>query len=112
MVRLARRYGLSPVAQVLRVNYTALKHHLVASAAPQASRSDAIATEFVEVPMTASPSGLQWVIELEDREGLKLTLRLAQGDRVAALALAQGLWRQRSWFSSRRKCACCWRSSR
>src|ERR1022692_3369774 len=62
MVRLARRYGLSPVAQVLRVNYTALKHHLVAAAVPQAPQSGAIAAEFVEVPMTASPSGLQWVI--------------------------------------------------
>ena len=95
MVRLARRYGLSPVAQVLRVNYTALKHHLVASAAPQAPQSGAMAAEFVEVPMTACPNS-QWVIELEDRQGSKLTLRLAQSDRAAALALAQGLWRQRS----------------
>jgi hypothetical protein len=56
MVRLARRYGLSRVAQVLRVNYTALKHRLVATAAAQAPRSGAIAAEFVEVPMTACPS--------------------------------------------------------
>src|ERR1035441_6612950 len=41
MVRLARRYGLSRVAQVLRVNYTGLKHHLVASSARQAPRTDA-----------------------------------------------------------------------
>jgi hypothetical protein len=95
MVRLARRYGLSRVAQVLRVNYTALKRHLVATAAPQAPRSGAIAAEFVEMPMTACPNA-QWVIELEDREGWKLTLRLAQTDRAGALALAQGLWRQRS----------------
>ena len=96
MVRLARRYGLSPVAQVLRVNYTALKHHLVASTVAQAPRSGAIAAEFVEVPLRACPSGSQWVMELEDCEGSKLTLRLAQSDRAAALALAQGLWRQRS----------------
>jgi hypothetical protein len=96
MVRLARRYGLSPVAQVLRVNYTGLKHHLMASSAPQAPRTDALAAEFVEVPITACPGGPQWVIELEDREGWKLTLRLAQTDSPGALALAQGLWRQRS----------------
>jgi hypothetical protein len=96
MVGLARRYGLSRVAQVLRVNYTGLKHHLVASSAPQAPRPDAIAAEFVEVPMTACPCGPQWIIELEDRAGSKLTLRLAQSDSAAALALAQGLWRQRS----------------
>src|ERR1039457_6284367 len=96
MVRLARRYGLSPVAQVLRVNDTALKRHLGATAAPQAPRSGALAAEFVEVPMSACPSGSPWVIELEDREGAKLTLRLAQTDSAGALALAQGLWRQRS----------------
>jgi anti-sigma-K factor RskA len=96
MVRLARRYGLSRVAQVLRVNYTALKRHLVATAAPQAPRSGAIAAEFVEVPMSTCPSGSPWVIELEDRKGSKLTLRLAQTDSAGALALAQGLWRQRS----------------
>lgn len=95
MVRLARRYGLSRVAQVLRINYTALKRRLVATAAAQAPRSGAIAAEFVEVPMTACPNS-QWVIELEDRQGSKLTLRLAQSDRAAALALAQGLWRQRA----------------
>lgn len=94
MVRLARRYGLSPVAQVLRVNYTTLKHHLAATTTPQAPGSRAIAAEFVEVPMTACPSGSQLVIELEDRAGSKLTLRLAQTDSAGALALAQGLWRQ------------------
>ncbi len=96
MVRLARRYGLSRVAQVLRVNYTGLKHHLAASSAPQAPRTEAIAPEFVEVPVTACPGGPHWVIELEDRAGWKLTLRLAQTQSAAALALAQGLWRQRS----------------
>jgi hypothetical protein len=96
MVRLARRYGLSRVAQVLRVNYTGLKHHLVTSSAPQAPRTNANAAEFVEVPIAACPGGPQWVIELEDRDGSKLTLRLAQTDSAAALALAQGLWRQRS----------------
>jgi hypothetical protein len=95
MVRLARRYGLSRVAQVLRVNYTALKHRLVATAAAQAPRSCAIAAQFVEVPMTACPNS-QWVIELEDRQSSKLTLRLAQSDSAGALALAQGLWRQRA----------------
>ena len=96
MVRLARRYGLSRVAQVLRVNYTGLKHHLVASSTPQGPPIDAIAAEFVEVPIAACPGGLQWVIELEDHDGSKLTLRLAQTDSATALALAQGLWRQRS----------------
>jgi hypothetical protein len=96
MVRLARHYGLSRVAQVLRVNYTGLKQHLVASSALQAPRTDALAAAFVEVPITACPGGPQWVLELEDRESWELTLRLAQTDSAAGLALAQGLWRQHS----------------
>jgi len=98
MATLARGHGLSPVAQALGVNYTALKRHLVASPAPEPSGAGAVPPGFVEVPVATWPpdqSG-QWVIELEDRRGLKLTLRLAQSDRVAALALAPGLWRHRS----------------
>jgi hypothetical protein len=96
MVTLAGDYGLSPVAQALSINYSALKRHLVASPPPQASRAGAWPPGFVEVPVAAWPSGAQWVIELEDRRGSKLTLRLAQSDSAAALALAQGLWRYRS----------------
>ncbi len=90
MATLARGYGLSPVAQALGVNYTALKRHLAASPVPEPSRAGALPPGFVEVPVATWPSGPQWVIELEDRRGSKLTLRLAQSDSVAALALAQG----------------------
>ena len=98
MVMLARDYGLSPVAQALNVNYTALKRHLVPYPTPIASAVGAKAPGFVEVPVSAWPAdpSPQWVVELEDRRGSKLTLRLAQGDHAAALALAQGLWRHRS----------------
>jgi hypothetical protein len=95
MVSLARRYGLSPVAQALKVNYMTLKQHLLASKTAQVSRSNPPAS-FVEVPLTGWPGGSQWVIELEDGGGSKLTVRLAQGDSASAVALAQGLWSQRS----------------
>lgn len=95
MVSLARRYGLSPVAQGLRVNYTALKQHLMASASAPRSKSGATAN-FVEVPLTGWPGGSQWVIELEDGKGSKLTLRLAQTDGAHVLAVVQGLWRHRA----------------
>jgi len=96
MVTLAREYGVSPVAQVLSVNYTALKRHMVVSPPAQAGGAGPLPARFVELPVRAWPSAPQWVIELEDHCGCKLTLRLAQGDRVAALALAQGLWRRRA----------------
>jgi hypothetical protein len=96
MVPLARHYGLSPVVQALRVNYNGLKRRLAARPPPEVSGADSVPAGFVEVPMTACPSGSQLVIELEERNGSKLTLRLAQTDSALALALAQGLWRQRS----------------
>ena len=92
MANLARAYGLSPVAQALSVNYTALKGHLVTSAATQAPGAGTGPAPFVEVPLPGWPEVPQWVIELEDRSGSKLTLRLTPGDRAAVLALAQGLW--------------------
>jgi hypothetical protein len=96
MATLAREYGLSPVAQALSVNYTALKGHLEVSAVAPASGTGTGPAPFVEVPVTGWPQAPPWVIELEDRGGSKLTLRLAPGDRAAVLALAQGLWRQRA----------------
>ena len=96
MVALAREHGLSPVAQALSVNYTALKRHLLATAAAPVAGASTVPGAFVEVPLAAWPAGAQWVIELEDRSGSKLTLRLAQSDGAAALALAQGLWGHRA----------------
>jgi hypothetical protein len=95
MVPLARRYGLSPVAQALKVNYTSLKRRLVAGRSLPASVPRA-APGFVEVPVNGWPGASQWLIELEDSYGCKLTLRMAPSDSVAALALAQGLWSHRA----------------
>ena len=96
MIPLARRYGVSPVAQALGVNYSGLKVHLVASASAPTSPTDVVSAQFVEVPLTARPDAPQWVIELEDRCGSRLTLRLAQSNSTTVLALAQGLWSCRS----------------
>jgi len=96
IIGLAGRYGVSPVAQVLKVNYTALKQRLVGTAPPAVARSGPVAAQFVEVPMSSCPNGSPWVIELEDRGGSKLTLRVGPNDRASAVALAQELWRHRS----------------
>jgi hypothetical protein len=99
MAALARTYGLSPVAHALNVNYTALKRRVVADGGAPPSGAGAVPAAFLEVPVKAwpqGPQGPQWVLELEDRCGSKLTLRLAQNDGAAALALAQGLWGNRA----------------
>ena len=96
MVPLARVHGVSPVAQALRINYTTLKNHLVADqgSAPRVADPDPV--WFVEVPVASWPCAPQWIIELEDRLGAKLTLRSAQGGSTEALAVAQGLWSARA----------------
>jgi hypothetical protein len=95
IVPLARAHGLSPVTQALRLNYTSLKRHVLASPSPSTG-SQVAGPGFIEVPVAPWAAGTQWVIELEDRIGSKLTLRLAQGGSAEALAMAQGLWRHRS----------------
>jgi hypothetical protein len=77
----------------LGVNYTALQRHVVPRGVGPAGPA---AAGFVEMPVPAWSPAPQWVLELEDRRGTKLTLRLAAGDQAAALALAQGLWGQRA----------------
>jgi hypothetical protein len=95
MVPLARAYGVSPVAQALGLNYTALKQRTLAEegVAPLAGRSGA---GFVEVAVPSWPShGAPWSLELEDGGGTKLRVRLVCGETTSVLKLAQGLWRQR-----------------
>ena len=96
LVPLARVHGVSPVAQALRLNYTALKRHLEAESASQVAKTVTAPARFVEVQVAPWAGGPPRVIELEDRLGAKLTLRLAPEDRPQFLALAQGLWRQRA----------------
>jgi hypothetical protein len=95
MVPLARAHGVGLVARALRVNYTGLKNHVL---------TDSVTTPlgvvsqpgFIELPITPGLAGSPAVIELEDRLGLKLTLRLVQGGNLEALALARELWRARA----------------
>ena len=96
MASLARSYGLSPVAQALRVNYSGLKRHRLAGPPPQGCGTGTGAPAFVEVPVGAWPGASQWVLELEERDGCKLTLRMPPSASAAVLALAQGLWRHRA----------------
>jgi hypothetical protein len=95
---LARAHGVSPVARALRVNYTTLKERTVGGANGSNRPVEKQADNFIEVPVaTLGPwsASSQWTIELEDRHGAKLTLRLAQAESATALELAQGLWSRR-----------------
>jgi len=96
MASLAREYGLNPVARSLGINYTALKRHLVGGATGPAAVGGTGSAAFLEVPMPVGSLNSGWVIELEDGCGHKLSLRVAQSDGAAVLAVAQGLWEQRA----------------
>jgi hypothetical protein len=93
IVPLAQAHGISPVARALGLNYTALQQHSVACGVPPPAGSPA--GGFVEVAAPLWPGGAPWSVELEDRNGAKVTVRLAGSEAGAVLALAQGLWRQR-----------------
>jgi len=96
IVPLAQSYGLSAVARALRLNYTALQSRCVEVARRAPMVADNSSEGFVEVAVSSWPGGAPWSIELEDRRGAKMTVRLAGGEAATVLAVAQGLWRQRS----------------
>ena len=95
MVPLAGAHGLSWVARALKVNYTGLKDHLLADSA--ATLLGVVGQPgFVELPLAQGVVAPSTVIELEDRLGLKLTVRLVPSGNSEALALARELWRARA----------------
>ena len=92
---LVRAHGLSPVAQALRLNYTALKRHVLTDSATTPLGVGG-QPGFVELPIAHGLVAPSTVIELEDHLSLKLTVRLVQGGHSEALALARELWRTRA----------------
>jgi hypothetical protein len=94
IVPLARVHGVSPIAQALRLNYTALKNRMVAG--PMGAAPGESAAGFVEASPVSWLAGPQYVLELQDRRGRKLTLQVARGGATELLVLAQGLWRDRA----------------
>ncbi len=98
IVPLARAHGVSPVARALGVNYTTLKERTVVGVNGVNRPVEKQPDGFIAVPVAAPgpwSASPQWTIELEDRQGAKLTLRLAQAESTTALELAQGLWSRR-----------------
>jgi len=89
--RLARKHGVSPVCRHVGLGYASLQKR-VAAAADESSQESADEGGFVELSaaqlLGGSPS--QTVLELSDRDGTRLTLRLAPGSEVDVLGLVQG----------------------
>jgi hypothetical protein len=90
--KLAGAFGIGRVARVLGVGYYALKER--AQAGCQPSRSGHPGAAFIELPLPAPIPRSDYVVELEDGRGAKMTLRLAPGSGSEVVALAQAFWRR------------------
>ena len=96
--KLARHYGVGRVQRALRLNYYNLKQRVAALSTPALEPVRAIPKNgppaFVEfrVPPTASVPPAAVIVEVEDRTGRKLTVRLAAAQGGEVVALARALW--------------------
>lgn len=91
---LARQHGLCRVLQALRLNYYDLKRRMEALPPPLPEPGHTLSKPspaFVELGVSPLVSA-GTILELEDRTGRKLTVRLASPQDGELLALARALW--------------------
>ena len=94
--KLARRYGVSRVQRALRLNYYDLKQRV--EELPEPIRPPAGSARkpprpaFVELGVPPSLVGAATILEVEDRTGRKLTVRLAAEHSGELVALARAVW--------------------
>ncbi len=95
-VRLARAHGVNPIARTLRLNYDALKSRLAGGERTRRKSSASASTPtFVEVGVETPLESAGCVIELEDRRGQTLRIRLARTNDLDLVNLAKALWQRR-----------------
>jgi hypothetical protein len=90
-VRLARVHGVSPVCRHVGLSYGTLRKRASARE-DEPTRAPAAEAGFVEVNAAQLLSGSpgQTVLELSERDGTRLTVRLAAGSEVDVLGLVEG----------------------
>ena len=90
-VGLTRTHGVSLVAVVLSLSYTALKQRAAAS-----TKRLEVTTQptFVEVGMVPAAMRSECTVELRDGSNCQMNIRLDAGATGALLALAQAFWRR------------------
>jgi hypothetical protein len=89
---LARQQGVFTVARALRLNYAALKKRAGVNAG---RRCQPKSVPFVELMMSNPEATSENVIELVNRQGARMTLRLRSPCRQAVVDLAEVFLRQR-----------------
>ena len=89
--RLAQVYGVSPVCRHVGLSHATLRKR-VSAREDEPTRAPAVEAGFVEVNAAELLSGspAQTVLELSERDGTRLTLRLAAGSEVDVVGLVEG----------------------
>ena len=90
--QLAGAFGVGRVSRALGVGYHALKER--AQDSLHRGRSCNQPAAFIELPRPSPIPRSDYLVELEDGRGAKMTLRLAPGSGREVLALAQAFWRR------------------
>jgi hypothetical protein len=89
-VAMAREHGVNQAAQLLRLNYTALKRRVNGARGPARPQQPS-ATWVERVPPALSPC----TIELENAQGLKMKIQVTSPQAVDWVALARSFWSPR-----------------
>ena len=93
--QLAKEYGVSAVQGILRVDYRGLEYRAtgVNKGKPAQAPAAGQPPTFVELPSVLAPRRVEHTIELEDRSGRRLTVKVCGGNLAEVLPLAQAFWK-------------------
>jgi hypothetical protein len=89
---MADRHGVSRTANVLRVNYHAIKKRLSRKTAAASKRAAEGEAQFVELTPFAPTGTCEYLLELEDGGGAKMRVRLHGVGTPDLSALVQSFW--------------------
>ena len=89
-VPVAKTHGISRVSRVLRVNYPGLKRRVTAAKPP--SLQEESSSPFVELDLSRSFLPTECLIELEERGGSKMTIRLTGSNSLDVIGLSSAFF--------------------
>jgi len=95
-VELARTYGVGSVAEALELNEGSLQRRLKTSRRQAAPKIPSGPPRFVEVELPSAGGPRDSVVQVEDRAGTRLTVRLSGVGSGDVEAIARALWGARS----------------
>ena len=89
-VSVAKLHGIWRVAKALRVNYEGLKRRVTAKKSPTPKEESF--SPFVELDLSRSFPPKECIIELEERDGPKMTIHLKGTDSIDVIGLSKSFF--------------------